>query len=147
MYRQEVKWARKAGWKKTNPRERLARSMEHVNKLKQQVYQLMVYLLDDHVSYLQDEAETYVGTCLRVPLFRVATRVKLETLVAHIHALSLSFRYQQRARTGKKRWPPGRKPFYHYYGGHSSLLLSFSSFSILLKEVTDAVRKTKTQER
>lgn len=102
MYRQEVKWARRVGWNETNPRERLARSMEHVNKLKQQVYQLMVYLLDDHVSYLQDEAETYVGTCSRVSLFRVATRVKLETLVAHIHALSLSFRYQQRARTGKK---------------------------------------------
>lgn len=79
--------------------------MRHVNKLKQQVYQLM-YLLDDHVSYLRNEAETYVGTCLRVSLFRVATRVKLETLVAHIHTLSLSFRYQQRARNRRKKDGP-----------------------------------------
>lgn len=59
--------------------------MGHVNKLWQQVYQLMVYLFDDHVSRLQGGAVHSRLCCISV---RVVARVRLETLVAHIHTLS-----------------------------------------------------------
>lgn len=105
MYQQKVKRARKASRNGTIPREQFARSMGHVNKLWQQVYQLMVYLFDDHVSRLQGGAVHSRLCCISV---RVVSSVRLETLVAHIHTLSF-FPALVAHTTSKKKMASGQK--------------------------------------
>lgn len=105
MYQQKVKRARKASRNRTIPREQFARFMGHVNKLWQQVYQLMVYLFDDHVSRLQGGAVHSRLCCISV---RVVPRVRLETLVAHIRTLSFFPALVART-TSKKNMASGQK--------------------------------------